>query len=58
MKYTCVDCQSEAHRERKHRQEGRPVVYVDAMYLCSSHTTPHEWTDGSAGEVHQIKMVN
>jgi hypothetical protein len=36
---------------QKYQQEGRSIVYVDKTYLHSSHTTPNEWTDGSAGGV-------
>jgi hypothetical protein len=33
------------------RQDGRTIVYADETFLHSSHTTPHEWTDGTAGLV-------
>jgi hypothetical protein len=32
---------------KAYREEGRPVVYTNETYIHSSHTTPHEWNDGS-----------
>jgi hypothetical protein len=37
----------------QYRREGRNIVYTDETYIHASHTTSHEWSDGSHKGLHK-----